>query len=108
MSILKHIKLECCECGATPTEEAIDTWSAESRKFSCGRWIILRGGNPSNYTLENYRDCPKSEKSKLKMLGVTKLLEELLAVCKANTVVDKAVLADVECNIRNSLCWRLR
>lgn len=108
MITLKYIKLERCECGGTPTEESIDSWHKESRKFSCGRQIILEGGNPTNYTVRNFRECPHTEKARAQKLATESLLKALLIVCDMNTLVDVVALEDVKSSIRNSLGWRLR
>jgi hypothetical protein len=105
---LKHIKLEVCECGGTPVEESIDHWHKEERKFSCGRRIVLRGGNETNYSVEDFTLCPNTAEARLKKLAIADLQKALLIVVDMHKTVDEGVRADVRAHISNSLAWRLR
>ncbi len=111
MILLTHISLEQCECGATPVEESVAGWHVESRKFFCGRHVVLRGGNETNYSVEDYTKCPNSAEGKTKKKAIEDLLTTLLATCDefdAHHTVPAVALEDVKSSIRNSLGWRLR
>lgn len=106
---IKHIKIERCECGGIPVREEINGFNAEERKFSCGRLVVLRGGNTTNFYVEDFTKCPNSDEGKAKKAAIASLLSELQATCdQYNHDVDDVVLADVKSSINNSLSWRLR
>ncbi len=110
MSIpIRHIKLERCECGGTPTEEAVNFWGySETRAFSCGRRLVLRGGNETNYSVEEFKTCGRSAAAAAQKVAIEGLLSALLEVCDKHPQVEDAVLTDVKNSIRCSLGWRLR